>query len=431
MAASALQAALGVSQPTMSRALTALGDDVLRIGAARSIHYAWHDRARGVDPAPVWRVGADGRLMALGQLHPACPEGWVMVQADGRGLHSQGLPWWLQDMRPQGFLGRAFNQHHGTVLGLPERLGDWQDRHVMQALLQQGDDLPGNLLIGAEARERFVTAHDAAPLPRAGRARAYGRLAAAAARGEATGSSAGGEQPKFCAWAAFDEGPAHVIVKFSAPVLNAVSQRWSDLLLAEHLALQVLQAHGVPAARSALWQAGPQRFLEVQRFDRQGARGRHALHSIGVLDAEFVGGTDTAWPGVTRSLMAEGVVQAGAQALVDRQWAFGCLIGNTDMHGGNLAFLADAGRPYALAPAYDMTPMAFAPGAGGDLPQRQLAEPVTDRVPPEAWRHALAMAQDWLQRLRADARLSEGFAPCLPVLAQQLARAGQRVDRLA
>jgi hypothetical protein len=30
-----------------------------------------------------------------------------MVQADGVALHSDRLPWWLFDMRPQGYLGRA------------------------------------------------------------------------------------------------------------------------------------------------------------------------------------------------------------------------------------------------------------------------------------------------------------------------------------
>ena len=34
---------IGVSQPTISRTLTELGDEIVRIGAARSIHYALRD----------------------------------------------------------------------------------------------------------------------------------------------------------------------------------------------------------------------------------------------------------------------------------------------------------------------------------------------------------------------------------------------------
>jgi hypothetical protein len=30
-----------------------------------------------------------------------------MLQEDGATLHTEGLPWWIQDMRPNGFLGRA------------------------------------------------------------------------------------------------------------------------------------------------------------------------------------------------------------------------------------------------------------------------------------------------------------------------------------
>ena len=48
---------------------------------------------------------------------------------------------------------------------------------------------------------------------------------------------------------------------------------------------------------------------------------------------------------------------------------FGTLIGNSDMHSGNLSFVAERGRPYNLAPAYDMTPMALAPRTGGGICQ--------------------------------------------------------------
>ncbi len=37
------------------------------------------------------------------------------------------------------------------------------------------------------------------------------------------------------------------------------------------------------------------------------------------------------------------------------------------MIGNNLSLISEHGRPYSIAPAYDMTPMAFAPRSGGGL----------------------------------------------------------------
>ena len=250
--ARALMAELGVSQPTLSRALRTLGVDLVPFGAARSIQYALRDATRQDLLARVRRVSATGQLDEVGTLVPVHPEGFVMLQADGQCVHSDGLPWWLFDLRPQGYLGRAYNLQHGARLGLPARLADWNDRHILTALLQHGDELPGHLLLGDAARDRFIHAPAPVPIDLADKAQAYAELAAAAARGELPGSSAGGEQPKFTAYAQRATGPAHVIVKFTALTDSPVSERWRDLLLAEHLALEVLHDHGVAAARSTL-----------------------------------------------------------------------------------------------------------------------------------------------------------------------------------
>lgn len=81
-----------------------------------------------------------------------------MRQEDGVTLHSDGLPWWLFDMHPQGYLGRAYAARHGAELGLPERLTDWKDTHALRALIAQGHDVVGNLLLGDIARSRFLAA---------------------------------------------------------------------------------------------------------------------------------------------------------------------------------------------------------------------------------------------------------------------------------
>lgn len=230
--------------------------------------------------------------------------------------------------------------------------------------------------------------------------------------------------------------PAHVIVKFSAAVQSPVSERWRDLLLAEHVALQVLRDHGIAAARTQVIDHGGQRFLEVERFDRVGALGRRALHSLTALDLEFVGHSGR-WPEMVAALAREGVVQPEAVDAAGLLWAFGTLIGNTDMHSGNLSFMAEQGRPYQLAPAYDMTPMAFAPTAAGEVPVRPLALVIGPQVAPHTWRQALALAQDFVGRLAGLGRkggakggFSEGFAACIDALSAHVAQAGERIGRL-
>ena len=222
MAARQLVEKTGLSQPTVSRALAALGNEVLRIGAGPSIQYVLRDASRSIASTPIFRVSDAGLILELGTLIPVRPDGFVIVQADGVVLHSDGLPWWMDDMRPQGYLGRAYASTHAAALGLPANPEHWGDTEVIRALLAHGHDPIGNLLIGELARDRFVGMP--APIP-VDRAVAYPALAASASAGDVPGSSAGGEQPKFCAFS--ERG--HVLVKFSTSDDNPISERWRDL----------------------------------------------------------------------------------------------------------------------------------------------------------------------------------------------------------
>ncbi|MBL8508301.1 MAG: ArsR family transcriptional regulator, partial [Chitinimonas sp.] len=73
----------GSSQPTVSRALARLGDEVVRIGAGPAIRYALRDTTRGFASAPIFSVNEQGLTRELGVLLPVRPEGFVMAQADG------------------------------------------------------------------------------------------------------------------------------------------------------------------------------------------------------------------------------------------------------------------------------------------------------------------------------------------------------------
>ena len=407
----------GISQPTISRALAALGDEVVRIGSGSSIRYALRDTSRGFASAPIFRVSDEGLIRALGTLVPVRPDGFVMVQADGVTLHSDALPWWLFDMRPQGYLGRAYASAHAAALGLPGNPEHWSDTEVIRALLAHGHDAIGNLLIGELARDRFIAMP--APFP-ADRATDYPALARAAASGELPGSSAGGEQPKFCAYT--ERG--HVLVKFSVQDDNPVSERWRDLLLAEHLALSVL---GVEAE---VFDFGGQRFLEVPRFDRVGQLGRVGVFSLRALDAEFVGDVSAPWPSLVSRLVADGHVHADAVAGSALLWAFGTLIGNTDMHAGNLSFVSRHGRPYQLAPAYDVLPMGFAPKSGGAIVDTLSPAPLSASVDGETWRAALHLAERFFAMVSDCDGFSGSFSPCIAALRRHLDEAASRIARL-
>jgi serine/threonine protein kinase HipA of HipAB toxin-antitoxin module/DNA-binding transcriptional ArsR family regulator len=421
---------MGVSQPTISRALTELGNEIIRFGAARSIQYALRDVLRKLPDIPIYRVDVDGRIKLLGTLIPVRPEGFVMRQEDEVALHSDSLPWWLLDMFPQGFLGRAYAARHSVELGLPSRLADWNDTHALMGLLAHGYDMVGNLLVGENARDRFLAAPTQTPLAGSQKNDGYVRLAMEAARGEMPGSSAGGEQPKFTTYAFTPHGPRHVIVKFSEPEESLVSERWRDLLLAEHLALETLRAANFPAASTHIIDYEGHRFLEIERFDRVGIQGRRALFSLTSLDAEFAGSGTGDWPSIVKILSKGAHVHQGAMDGANLLWAYGTLIGNSDMHNGNLSFVSEHGRPYNLAPAYDMTPMSFSPRSGGGLRDMITEATIHSSVPNETWQHAEDLARFFLARIEAEDRFSRRFEPCIVALRQHIELASVKIKKL-
>ena len=414
--AAELQAALGVSQPTVSRALTPLiqSGQVLKVGAARQQRYVVPRTVAGVGQVvPVMRVDAHGQPAPFARM--VLLEGgavWV-DEADGVSQKHDGLPWFLDDMRPQGFMGRTFAYAHPELqLGTDPR--HWNADDVLRALALFGDDLPGNLIVGDAAFARFHTL--------TGRARRatseldYPAFADQAMQGTLGGSSAGGEQPKFCTI----RNGQHVLVKFSPAGSAPTDQRTRDLLVCEHLALQTLAAAGVPAAETQLFKVGGRVFLESVRFDRpaidahnpQGL-GRQGMVSLQVYDAEYVGVMDN-WAATAERMQARGLLTKEDARHLRLLEAFGQLIANTDRHYGNISLLLQGtqnGGDWALSPTYDMLPMFYAP-VGGELVQRDFAvktkpQPTSATLP--AWQRALALAIQFWQTAAEDTRISAAF----------------------
>ena len=431
-----LQTALGVSQPTVSRALAPLiqADEVQKVGAARKQRYVLPRTVRDVGRnVPVMRIDAQGQPSPFGHMVPLASGAVWVDEEDGLSKRFDGLPWFLDDMRPQGFMGRTFATTHPELqLGNDPRF--WSDDDVLRALALCGDDLPGNLVVGEAAFARFHSLPQRAS--RAASTADYPALANAAMQGSMGGSSAGGEQPKFCtivggggaAGSVGGEGPRHVLVKFSPAGDAPTDQRTRDLLVCEHLALQTLANAGIPAAASRISTGEGRVFLEVERFDRtpinaanpQGL-GRIGMVSLMVYDAEYVGAMDN-WADTANRMQARQLLHPADARTLRLLEAYGALIANTDRHYGNISLLLDD-DDWALAPAYDMLPMLYAP-VGGELVPRNFADrplqPTAATLP--EWPQALALARSFWAAASADLRISTGFRQ---IAAENLSQIGR------
>ena len=407
-----LAALLGVSQPTISRVINELGDQVISLGRGRATRYARPRPVRGTTSEfVVYRIDEAGNVHALGVLRTLVG-GQFWWQPEGLDRESRlfdHLPWFIQDLRPDGFVGRAFAQRLGVEFGLPTKLNDWTDDDVLLALSRRGEDHVGNLIIGEESIGRYLKlAQKPAPgIPEGARQQIYAQLANAAMAGDPAGSSAGGEQPKFAA--ALKEGAEcrHVLVKFSPSLASLEGQRWADLLHCEHLALELVQKAGIPAASSRILAAANRVFLEVDRFDRIGALGRSSVFSLRSIDSEYVGvGAD--WAKCAGGLLRVGVISPEDARKMRWLKVFGDLIGNTDMHPGNLSFIRVRPKFYTLTPVYDMLPMLYRP-TSGETPQREFAPLGMTVGTADVWSGALQSALHFWEMAGEEPGVSSEF----------------------
>jgi serine/threonine protein kinase HipA of HipAB toxin-antitoxin module len=100
------------------------------------------------------------------------------------------------------------------------------------------------------------------------------------------------------------------------------------------------------------------------------------------------------------------------------------------MHNGNLSFIANHGRPYSIAPAYDMTPMSFAPRTGGGLPDTLSEANIHGSVPNETWRCAEVLSRTFLARVMKASGFSRRFEPCIAALEHRIETASAKIERL-
>ena len=135
---SALCRVLEISQPTFSRLVHSMRRELLVVGRSRSTRYALPRTVAEVPtPIPVYEIlplgGAPRHLL---HLHPVAPSGfYVEYIEDGTGEFFEDLPWFLEDLRPSGYLGRLVPRRHPD-LGVPADIRVWTREALREGLIR-------------------------------------------------------------------------------------------------------------------------------------------------------------------------------------------------------------------------------------------------------------------------------------------------------
>ncbi len=407
---------LKISQPAFSRLVLQASDSILRIGRGPQTFYARKKIvAWDKTEIPILCMGEKGDLTNHGRpvatLHPILPQGFYLeshVDTLTTRIY-KNLPYFLEDLRPSGFLGRLV-PHLDKTLGFPDDINRWTDDDCLNYFINCGWDLIGNYFVGEEKSynkylENRIKRLDI--VSEKDRADHYSKVAKLVLSQGPPGSSAGGEQPKFLAICEKQAKLVPVLVKFSPPISDAISHRIADLLICEHIAHTVLEKHGHTSLKSYLVLGKERLFLEMERFDRNSLGGRLGIISLRALDLEFVGDLKT-WSATAESLFKRKKIDESAYQKIIWLDVFGRLIGNTDRHHGNISFFCEGERITGLAPVYDMLPMMYAPQ------QNQLIPRIFDVAQPKpfemiAWKSALVAAKDFWSQVQKHPEISREF----------------------
>ena len=407
-----IQAATGLSQSSVARQIREMGDRVIQLKKGRSIRYAATCNAfGGNDKLHLSMVDAYGDTVLIAFIRPLRHGGFflepvtdippLLLGENNDGLYDD-LPYFLFDLRPQGFLGRQIAQEIASQSDdFPTNPRHWNTNHIGRYLTSNGDDLPGNFKFGEQTllrvRRKPVIILD----------EGYPALADSVMSGSIPGSSAGGEQPKFTALNS--NSLSHVIVKFSPKGDNDLANRWRDILITEYHAAKIINRRIFPVAETRLIEMRGRLFLETRRFDRSGEYGRKSMISLQSIDAEFTG-LGSNWPQALNALFKKKMIREQDVFNAESLWYFGCLINNTDMHLGNLS-LAIEGGVFRLLPLYDMCSMGFAPKSGGEIQPFAFVptELKSTSISTDLIKTMKEIARDFWESVASDERISDEF----------------------
>ncbi len=402
---------LRISRPTLSRLAGKAPPSLIRLGKTRSINYGIMREVAGIgSQLPLFQVNELGQLSPVGKLIVLHQEYYAV---EPQNTLFSGLPPEAFDMAPQGFMGRAFVQKYTDELNLPSQFENWSNEHILIALARRGEDLPGSLIIGQESAERFTKLDF-----KATNRTQYKHLAHLSLSGQPIGSSAGGEQPKFSAFV----GGKHCIIKFAGTDASKAQLRSRDLLICEYIALNLLKENKIASSNAVLSFQGKMVFLEIERFDRKGIKGRRAVLTLAAIDNLLYGARDN-WSAASERLERSNHIDLNSARTLKLLDAFGAIIADSDRHFHNVSFFTSGftsgfsqftfGRKsqdlkFELAPAFDKLPMFFSP-VSGHLIERKFSLPIPSAEMLEVWEEARALALQFWERVSREKRISQDF----------------------
>jgi len=401
--------AFKISQPTLSRMLSLIKDKLLIIGKAQDTKYAVCRKIEGTaTPISIYEIGEDGSSRLLGVLHALAPQGFYFegkIQ-ETKSAFFHDLPYFLNDLRPNGFLGR-FIPPQNKDLNLPKDIRLWTTEHSLEYLTCRGWNNIGNIIIGEKSFQLYLENSKSFPhaIHQKKREEQYPLYANNIVAFGDPGSSAGGEQPKFITLLLPEN--QHVLVKFSPPVNTEIGERIADILICENIAHGVLKKNAQDTSDSEIFKYDNRIFLEVKRFDRINKLGRRGLISLGSLDAEFTAVLGT-WSKASTELIARKILPQSFFEKIRWLELFGDLIANTDMHFYNLSFFTKGQKIIDLAPAYDMSPMLFMPRNNQIIPIKfnpSLPSPTDGKI----WNSVCCAACEFWDNVLKDVRISNSF----------------------
>lgn len=402
LSSAAVQKALGISRPTLSRLMREVGDDILRLGQTRRVRYALSRRIKNLpESLPVARVDENGRAQTHAHIRPLQPMEWAWDE-EGQPLRiGTGLPRKIADLFPAGYMSDESTE------GEAKRIR-W--------LAEAGEDLPGNLIVGEQSLARFLALDppnrslDALP-----------ELARNAEEGRFESGRVSGDSPKFTAWMENHQ----VLVKFASLSDDESEKRRADLLVAEGAALEQLRQMGSDVPPVRLIDRDGWRFLALARFDRIGRLGRRAVIRLSALSGRGVDSDD--WVASATALRRSLRLPEDDARDILRRHVFGRFIGNNDLGGDNLAFFPGEEEQLTLAPAYDMLPSSLTPGPDGELPDELPELPLPMAGELTLWKQAGTAAATYWQRLANDDRLSFDFRKLAGAQGKRIADRLERV----
>ncbi len=419
---------LGIDPITIKRQAAVAGAGILMVGRGKNTRYALpQPTISGAAQWPLFWVADDGTVSEFALASHLQPDALhVYGNGVGTGINvttARELPWMMTPLKLRGYLGRASRSRLGAVTvdwdAQPER---WSLAQQLFAAQSAALEHAGAILLGEAAVNAWQLSQQTPPQRDDADALAsvYDGLAVDATQGRVAGSSADGEQPKFSARLVDASGSIReVLVKFSPPRGTPFGERWNDLLHAEAIACDVLREHGFSTPQSRIVTSDTRTYFESTRIDRvSGSRafsaGRRHLLPLASVHAAFVAGVPQSWPTTIARLAAQKRIAFDALVATQTLYSFGQLIGNTDMHFGNLGVIVDSPAAIAkgrmtLAPCYDMLPMRFAPGPHSDIEFTAFSNELSAALPPPVVQAARAMAGEFWQRVSQANAVSEGW----------------------